>query len=122
MTKKKKHLTIILNNYLKSVKPDTNKNQEEPKKSPTKPKKYGLDDDINEDFPKNKPNEKSPDTENENDENKDDKTNYAIALAFSIVSMFMMLAVVCMVSYWLLSRKKKSDIEKSTCKKSKECF
>ena len=104
------------------MKPDANKNQEEPKKSPTKPKKYGLDDDINEDFPKNKPNEKSPDTENENDENKDDKTNYAIALAFSIVSMFMMLAVVCMVSYWLLSRKKKSDIEKSTCKKSKECF
>lgn len=101
------------------MKPDTNKNQEEPKKSPTKPKKYGLDDDINEDFPKNKPNEKSPDTENENDENKDDKTNYAIALAFSIVSMFMMLAVVCMVSYWLLSRKKKSDIEKSTCKKRK---
>jgi len=99
------------------VKPDTNKNQEEPKQSLAKPKKHSLDDHVNNDPPKNTPNEKSEDTESENDENKDDNNNYAIALAFSIVSMFMMLALVCMISYWLLSRKKKSDVEKSSSKK-----
>ena len=60
--------------------------------------------------------------ENDGDDNKGDKSDHAIALAFSIVSLFMMLAIVCMLAYWLLLRKKKFDDKKDTSKKSKLFF
>jgi len=93
------------------------RNREKPEKSQGKPNKDNLDEKFNDNPLYNTPMQLPEGFENDGDDNKGDKSDHAIALAFSIVSLFMMLAIVCMLAYWLLLRKKKFDDKKDTSKK-----